>query len=230
MLTRIINAIYPPTCTLCGSHSQISRDLCVACEGDFTPNLTACVRCALPLPFDLHGAVCGECLRSPPHQQTAWSAFVYAQPLEWMIQQLKFNDKMAYGRLLGQLAIPLLPRLDTPPDCIIPVPLHPKRFQQRGYNQAYELVKPLARQLNIRIDTQSCRREKYTSAQSDLDAKQRRQNIRNAFQFENTHAYDHVIVFDDVITTGSTIAELVKVIKQQGVQRVDVWSLARVGK
>ncbi|MCW8955522.1 MAG: ComF family protein [Gammaproteobacteria bacterium] len=230
MLTRIINTIYPPSCVLCGGHGRPSRDLCEGCESDFIVNLQACGRCALPLPFDLEAAICGECLRSPPQQHRAWSAFVYAQPLEWMIQQLKFNDKMAFGQLLGQLAVACLPELDATPDCIIPVPLHPKRQQQRGYNQAYELVKPLARHLNIAIDTTSCLRQKYTSAQSDLDARQRRKNIRNAFQFDNSHQYGHVIVFDDVITTGSTIAELVKAIKQQGVSRVDVWSLARVGK
>lgn len=230
MLTRIINTIYPPTCVLCGIHSRSARDLCDGCESDFISNQIACGSCALPLPFDLAGAICGECLQSPPLQHQAWSAFVYAQPLEWMIQQLKFNGKVAFGGLLGQLAIPFLPMLEEVPDCIIPVPLHPKRQQQRGYNQAYELVKPLARKLNTPIDTKSCSRQKHTSAQSDLDAKQRKKNIRNAFQFKNTRQYNYVIVFDDVITTGSTIAELVKIIKKQGVERVDVWSLARVGK
>lgn len=230
MLTRIINTLYPPTCALCGNHSRSSRDLCEGCAGDFIINRKACNRCALPLPYDLEGAMCGECLKSPPPQHRAWSAFVYAQPLEWMIQQLKFNNKMAFGRLLGQLAIPCLPELESMPDCIIPVPLHPKRQRQRGYNQACELVKPLAQHLCMTLDSTSCRRRKYTTAQSGLDAKERRKNIRNAFQFDNTQQYDYVIVFDDVITTGSTITELVKTIKQQGVTRVDVWSLARVGK
>ena len=230
MLTRIIDTIYPPTCILCGIHSRTSRDLCEDCESDLIYNQWACSCCALPLPFDLEGAVCGECLQSPPRQHLAWSAFVYAQPLEWMIQQLKFNGKMAYGQLLGQSAIPFLPSLDATPDCIIPVPLHPERLQQRGYNQAYEMLRPLARQLDISLDNTSCRRQKNTSAQSDLDASERRKNIRNAFVFDNVHQYEYVIVFDDVITTGSTIAELVKEIKKQGVKRVDVWSLARVGK
>jgi len=230
MLTRIIDAIYPPTCVLCGKHGQSGRDLCHACENDFIVNQHACGRCALPLSFHLAGAICGECLHSPPSQHQAWSAFVYAQPLEWMIQQLKFNAKMGFAHILGQAASHYLPVLETTPDCIIPVPLHPKRQQQRGYNQAHELVKPLARHLDISIDSRSCWREKYTSAQSDLDAKQRRKNIRNAFKFDNSQQYDYVIVFDDVITTGSTIAELVNAIKKQGVKRVDVWSLARVAK
>ncbi|MFW2372377.1 MAG: double zinc ribbon domain-containing protein [Gammaproteobacteria bacterium] len=230
MLTRIIDAIYPPTCVLCGQQGRPHRDLCDGCVGDFIVNQTACGRCALPLPFDLQAAICGECLHSPPLQHRAWSAFIYAQPLEWMIQQLKFNSKMAFARLLGESAIPFLPALDATPDCIIPVPLHPKRYRQRGYNQAFELLKPLARCLDISTDISSCQRQKYTSAQSNLDAKQRRKNIRKAFKFDNSRQYEYVIVFDDVITTGSTMAELVKEIKQQGVKRVDVWSLARVGK
>ena len=174
--------------------------------------------------------MCGQCLKNPPEYDSAWSAFIYAQPLEWMIQQLKFNDKLSYAHLLADLMMPYVPALDQQPDCIIPVPLHVKRLRQRGFNQTYELINPVAKKLGIKIDTKHCLRKKHTKAQTGLNAKTRRQNLKGAFEFKNNHNYNYVILFDDVITTGSTMNELVKRIKKQGVKRVDVWSLARAEK
>jgi len=230
VLKRILRQIYPHICVLCGHSGAHNRDLCSPCEADLVVNQIACQQCAIPI-FDSHTeTVCGQCLKSPPEYDAAWSAFIYAQPLEWMIQQLKFNDKLTYAHLLADLMMPHVPALDQKPDCIIPVPLHAKRLRQRGFNQTYELIKPVAKKLGIKIDTQHCLRKKYTEAQTGLNAKNRRQNLKGAFQFKNNRNYKYVILFDDVITTGSTMNELVKHIKKQGVKRVDVWSLARAEK
>lgn len=234
MLDRILQQIYPRSCVLCGygkgSDLPADRDLCLSCEADLIINRAACSRCAIPL-FDSQGAsICGQCLQKTPKYDAAWSAFVYEQPLEWMIQQLKFNGKLIYAELLARLMMPHIPSLDQHPDCIIPIPLHNKRLKKRGYNQSYELIKYVAAQKNIKVDLTSCRRIKYTAAQTNLDAKSRRRNVKAAFEFSNTHHYEHVVLFDDVMTTGSTMNELAKVIKKQGVKRVDVWSLARAEK
>jgi len=234
MLNRILQQIYPCSCVLCGEAKglgrSISRNLCSSCEADLIVNQTACRQCAIPLFDSPTDSVCGQCLKKSSEYDSAWSAFIYAQPLEWMIQQLKFNGKLIYADLLAELMMPHLPDLDQQPDCIIPVPLHSKRLRQRGYNQTYELIKPVAKKTGIKIDLENCVRKKYTTAQTGLDAKSRRQNVKAAFDFKNTHHYNYVIVFDDVMTTGSTMNELAKVIKKQGVQRVDVWSLARAEK
>ena len=84
--------------------------------------------------------------------------------------------------------------------------------------------------MGIKIEVNNCVRKKYTSAQTGLNAKTRKQNIRSAFEFKNIHNYKYIIIFDDVMTTGSTMNELAKEIKSQGVERVDVWSLARAEK
>jgi ComF family protein len=213
-----------------GTGLTVNRGLCRSCESDLMVNQAACKQCAIPLPPSQTKSLCGQCLKKPPEYDIAWSAFIYAQPLEWMIQQLKFNDKLIYADLLADLMMSHLPDLDQQPDCIIPVPLHNKRLRQRGYNQSYELIKPIAKKMGIKVDTKNCLRKKHTVAQTKLDAKSRRQNIKAAFDFKNINNYQYVILFDDVITTGSTMSELAKVIKKQGVKRVDAWSLVRAEK
>ncbi|MDH5766845.1 MAG: ComF family protein [Gammaproteobacteria bacterium] len=230
MLKRIVQAIYPATCILCGDPGQGRRDLCHACEQDFTENQSACRICAIPLPETVADQVCGQCLQKKPPNNTAWSPFVYAQPLEWIIQQLKFNKRLSYARLLSDLMIERLASQQVQADCIIPVPLHNKRLLSRGFNQSVEIIRPVARYLDISLDTRSCQRQGFSAPQSAMDAKQRRKNIKGVFKFNNQKNYKHVIVFDDIVTTGSTAGEIVKVIKRQGVKQVDVWSLARADK
>ena len=230
MIKDILQQIYPSNCVLCGVSCNTGRNLCNSCAADIRVNNSACSRCAIPLPLVSQGSLCGQCLQNPPEYNAAWSAFIYAQPLEWMIHQLKFNAKLSFATTMSALAEPHLPVLNSRPDCIVPVPLHLKRIKERGFNQALELVKPLAQKLAIPIDTKSCFRKNSTSAQTGLNAKHRRQNIKDAFVFKNTHKYKYIVLFDDVVTTGSTMGELAKIIKLQGVERVDVWSLARAEK
>ena len=230
MLKRIIQAIYPATCILCGYSGSKDRDLCDACAADITENKSACKSCAIPLPESADQQQCGQCLQKSPVYDSAWSPFVYAQPLEWIIQQIKFNSRLSYTRVLSDLMISRMPVMEARPDCIIAVPLHAKRLTERGFNQSLEIIRPLARHLNIPLDNKSCLRKKYTLPQTAMDAKQRRKNIKGVFEFNNKNDYQHVVVFDDVVTTGSTVNELSRLIKRQGVKRVDVWSLSRAEK
>ncbi len=229
MFQGILQYIYPSSCVLCAAATN-QQAICPDCSAELVLNIRACSRCALPVSIQQPDALCGDCLQQSPANDRAWSPFLYAQPLEWMIQQLKFSSRLSFATTLAQLAIPYLPQIKHKPDCIIPVPLHPKRLRSRGFNQALALALPIARALQVPVDTHSCRRLIHTSAQSGLDAKQRRKNIRHAFAFDNARAYEYVVLFDDVITTGSTMTELAKLLKREGVQRVDVWSLARAEK
>lgn len=226
MFARIANFLYPPVCLLCGHPSGNRQALCAACTHELPVNTHACQRCALPLHDTAPDAICGHCLRQPPAFDSAWSPFIYAQPLEWMIHQAKFNASLTCARAL---ATTLLARYQPAmlPDCIIPVPLHRARLRQRGYNQSVELIRPLAQTHGITIDTRSCRRLRATLPQLGMSAKQRRQNIRGAFDFDPRHGYEYVVLFDDVMTTGSTLNELASLLKRKGVVRVEAWSLAR---
>ncbi len=233
-MRTILDFFYPPRCLLCEvalHKEQIA--LCEGCRSDLVPNHRACRCCGLPLQPDTSEGLCADCLQQRPPFTQLWSPFVYAQPLEWMIQQFKFNAKLSCVPVLSALMLEQMPAQWLKahrPDALIPMPLHPARQRQRGFNQSELLARPLAQALGIRLDTQCCKRQRNTEHQTGMNAKQRRKNIQDAFHFTPNTAYRHVVIFDDVVTTGSTVSELSRLILKSGVERVDVWSLARADK
>jgi len=237
-MTPLMDFFFPPRCLLCGDSKALLPNchLCEACASDLKPNLQACACCGIPLhrqPQTNAKIICGQCLKSPPYFDRSWSAFIYAQPLEWMIQQLKFNAKLAYASLLSELMIRYFPAellASARPDAVIPMPLHYRRLKQRGFNQSVHLARPVAQSLRLPLDTTSCIRIRDTEHQTGKNARQRNKNIKGAFEFQNTRKYQHLIIFDDVVTTGSSVSELSRTLKRSGVKRVEVWSLARAEK
>ncbi|WP_338055823.1 ComF family protein [Sulfurivermis fontis] len=156
---------------------------------------------------------------------------LYRPPLDWLIQGFKFNQRLPPGRLLGQLlAQHLAGQIITPPELIVPVPLHPARLRERGYNQALELARPLARRFGIPLAHGLVRRVRATATQSLLPAGERRRNVRGAFALRRPLAARHVAIVDDVIATGSTVAELARVLRRAGAERIEVWAVARAGR
>jgi len=239
-MQKLLDFLYPPRCQLCGSTdtSHQSVYLCAPCAGDIPDNPHACSLCAIPLSTtdlktDHQSKICGSCTKTPPVYDASWSPFIYAQPLEWMIQELKFNAKLNFASLLSNLMTKHLPSdllKAKKPDVIIPMPLHSRRLKQRGFNQSHILIKPIAKHLDLPIDINSSQRIRNTEHQTGKSARQRAQNIKNAFTFNNQQAYQHAVIFDDVVTTGSSVTELTKTLKRAGVNRVDVWCLARAEK
>jgi len=152
----------------------------------------------------------------------------YRSPVSELIRGLKFGGRLYVARLLGGLmAERLAARGTAVPERIIPVPLHPRRQRQRGFNQALELARPIARRLGAVLDHDTCRRTRNTRAQSELGARQRRTNVRGAFAATGRLEARHVAVVDDVITTGHTTDELARLLKTHGAERVEVWAAAR---
>ena len=223
-------ALLPPHCLLCNQRSDSSRDLCTACAADLVRNRIVCPRCALPL--QIPAPLCGECLRDEPPFAAAFAPFVYASPLDRLETTFKFGRSLAAGRVLSELWLDALHESLPPlPDALIPVPLHRDRLRERGYNQALELARPLARELGIALRNDVLRRARATSAQSDLDADARRRNLRGAFAVADGIALPaHVAVVDDVMTTGTTLRECARTLLRAGALRVDVWALARAPK
>ncbi|HFD13639.1 MAG TPA: ComF family protein [Crenotrichaceae bacterium] len=226
-LKKLQNNLFPPRCLLCNADSKTEFDLCLGCCDDLPFQLHTCPRCALPLQMN---QLCGTCQKKPPAYTHCIAPFNYAPPLDYMIQQVKYSKKLAYARLLGELMSHQFnqPKI-TKPDIIIPVPLHPKRIRERGFNQSLELVRPIAKSLNIPIDYHSCQRIRHTPKQADLTATQRHENLKNAFQISKEIDASHVALFDDVMTTGTTVELLAKELITSGVERVDVWVCARAG-
>ena len=226
-LARISRFVLPPRCLLCGADGTTERDLCDGCARDIERNAIACPRCALPL--EAPAPLCGECLAEEPPFDAAWAPFRYAHPLDLLETRFKFGADLAAGRVLSDLMIDRA-RADAPdrPGLIVAVPLHASRMRRRGFNQAHELAKPLARALGVPLATDALERTRLTTAQTGLDAVGRRRNLRRAFAVNRDAGLPaHVVVFDDVMTTGATMHECAGALKRAGVARVDAWALAR---
>lgn len=212
-------------CQLCGAPGADGIDLCDGCTADLPRNTSCCARCALPLATP--AALCGECQRRLPPWDAAWAPFVYGWPLDRLEARFKFGGDLACGRSLARLWRDTPMPLDRP-ELILPVPLHSQRLRERGYNQALELARPLARALLVPIRHDLLVRTRASAPQTELDARSRRRNVRKAFALELTAAFPaHVAIVDDVMTTGATLAECACVIRRAGAARVDVWALAR---
>jgi ComF family protein len=213
-----------PRCLVCGQSGAQGLDLCEACAAALPWNHTACPRCALPTP---HGDPCGDCLQTPPPVARTCAAFVYGFPLERLVPRFKFHQDLAAGRLLAELMLRPLAATERP-QAVVPIPLHPTRLRARGYDQALELARPIARALDLPLLADALVRQRQTAPQSELDALARRRNLRGAFALQPGAALpSHVALLDDVMTTGATLHAATKVLLRAGVQRVDAWVCAR---
>ncbi len=238
-LQWIIPFLFPSRCVLCRRPAMENLDLCPHCYARLPWNHHSCRQCAITLadgPVDslaesnVTDVLCGRCLQTSPYFDTSYSVFRYQGDIISMVHQFKFHQRLLYSRLFGQLLLDKLQQQiaqSQPPDYLLPVPLHPSRLRQRGYNQSVELAKVLARGLQVPLQTNCLVRSRKTLAQAGLGAKQRRSNIKGAFELVHSLADRHIALVDDVVTTGSTVNEIARVLKESGAKRVDVYSIAR---
>lgn len=212
-----------PDCVLCAGTSA-SGVVCPACAAEL-PILPSprCPQCALPTPDGQH---CGRCLAHPPHYDRTLAALRYDFPLDKLVQSFKYGQQLALAGYFGELLVRLLDDVHDA-DCIVPLPLHVQRLRQRGFNQALELARPLARATRLPLDTSSCRRTRPTTAQADLPWNARQQNVRGAFRCTADCSGRHVLLVDDVMTTGATLDACASALKRSGARRVTLLVLAR---
>lgn len=227
-LNIIQDYLLPPTCLLCGNPGYDNRDLCHSCYRHLPRNTQCCYQCADM--FETPSAtpkLCGHCLSLRPAFDETYAPFIYQGAIQHLITTLKFRADYKNARLLGQLLAEHLQKTAERPELIVPVPLHPSRYRERGFNQSIEIARTVARELQIPLDLDSCRRHSDTPHQTRLSAKQRRKNLKNAFTVVKPINAQHIAILDDVMTTGATSHELAKVLKKAGLSRVDVWACAR---
>lgn len=213
----------PGGCLLCGAETRGSG-LCPPCRAELPrPAGPACALCAEPL--DVAG-VCGRCLRRPPAFDGTVAATLYRFPADALVQRLKYGGELACADALGEL-LAAAAALRPPPDLLVPMPLHPSRLRERGFNQALELARPVARRLGVPIAADACRRLRATPAQAGLDLAARRRNVRDAFACASALAGLRVAVVDDVLTSGATLDALARALKRAGAVQVSAWVAAR---
>jgi ComF family protein len=228
-LNIIQNALLPATCILCGNHGFNGLDMCEICRNRLTRNISCCSRCAETFVSPVTAVtLCGRCLKETPTFDATVAPFTHQDEIRYLINGLKFGSQFKNARLLGRLLAETIAITSKDlPDCIIPVPLHSSRYHERGFNQSLEIARTVAQILDVGINPNVCIRHKDTSHQTGLSAKKRRINLRRAFSVVKPLVANHVAILDDVMTTGTTVNELAKVLKQAGASRVDVWVCAR---
>jgi ComF family protein len=234
-ISTIFHSIYhqllPPSCLLCGYTTQNFCNICTYCQQDLPILPHLCPRCARFISSS--STICGHCLTTPPPFDQTFTLFPYQPPIVQLIIKLKFQHQLehatAFAELLRKAICTSWYLKRSLPDIIIPVPLHSKRLQERGFNQALEIAKPVSKFLDIPLDKEGIIRSKNTIAQSMLPAKARKENIANAFTVSRNYAGLTIALIDDVVTTGQTITECARVLKQHGAKYIDVWCCARRG-
>jgi ComF family protein len=240
-LAGIGRRLWPAVCLVCREPAGPGgRDLCRPCADALPWNRSACGACALPLPVP--AAACGACLRRPPPLTETRAVFRYAAPLDRLLPRLKFHGDLAAGRLCAglmahaladSLAQELQPQALAPrapvQRMLVPLPLHRDRLRTRGFDQALELARPLGRALALPVADDLLRRVRDTAPQSRLDAAARRRNLRGAFALApGATPPAHVVLVDDVMTTGATLHAAANALLRAGALRVDAWVCARV--
>lgn len=223
--TKIGHGLLAQDCLLCQAASG-GQLLCADCARELPSMGSACPRCAAA---GNGGTECGACIADPPHYDASCAAFVYAHPVDALIQALKYGGQLA---LAGWFAQALQRRIGAAGgvDLILPLPLHPARLAERGFNQSAEIAKLLSRLYGIAMDAQIARRVRNTAPQAALPWRERERNMRGAFACDADLAGLRVAVVDDVMTTGATLDEFARTLKHSGAARVENWVVARTAR
>lgn len=225
---RLVAALLPQQCFLCGQASG-DAPLCEPCR-QALPVLpeSFCPRCALPTPS---ASICGRCLTQEPHFDATLACYRYDFPVDKLVQALKYSHRLALANFFAAaLASQQRIATGTLADAILPLPLSRQRLRQRGFNQAAEIARPLARQLKLPLLLDACQRPIDTPPQASLPWQARRKNIRGAFECSVDLSGKSLIVVDDVMTTGATLDEFARTLKKHGAARVTNWVVARTLK
>jgi len=216
-----VQLLLPQQCFACAAASG-GNVLCAACFGDLPGRGAArCPVCAIGQPS---GETCGACLRALPCFDATQAALDYAFPVDRLVQALKYGHRLAASRLFVELMV-ALPVPDA--DLVLPMPLHPSRLGARGFNQAAELARPLARRWGLPVMLDGIVRDVDTRPQVSLPWKERAANVRGAFRVTGRVEGLRVVVVDDVMTTGATLAELARTLKGVGAASVENRVVAR---
>jgi len=222
------DAVLPNACVFCGARCRLKdAPICTPCYADLPWIDRACPRCAKPVLANSSVDICcAVCQQDPPPFTAAVAALRYSFPVDAAIKAMKFRRKLFYVPAFVHTLMISAEKLPAGVDALLPVPLHWRRQALRGFNQAAELCGPLGRQTGIRRITNVVRR-RPTPYQSGLTASLRRGNLRSAFFIKGEIRASHVLIVDDVITTGETCRELAQLLRDAGVAKVSVLAIAR---
>ncbi len=201
--------------------------VCRACLNDLPWHpKTSCPQCGLAS----DGNICGSCLSSTPDFDATRAVFLYSFPIDAMMVRYKYGNMLnlsnAFGEFLAEKITPTVLNHNHV-DLIIPMPMHPARIKERGFNQAHEIAKVLTKNCREKLDFKSAERVKLTPPQASLPLKERVKNIKGAFAVNADMTNKRIAIVDDVMTTGASLNELAKILKKTGASHVECWVIAR---
>lgn len=228
----MLNSFLKQTCVLCANHEGGKLGLCGACQKNLPWHASPqCPQCGLLS----DGLACGSCLNASPSFDATHTLFTYDYPLDRLLQHYKYRESLHLANTFASLFIDkklsnaLVTQQNANPkiDRIIPMPMHDTRLKQRGFNQALEITRRISKYMRIELDYTSCQRTKLTPPQASLPLKERIKNIRGVFHCHQNLQGLNIAIVDDVMTTGASLNELAKTLKQAGAAHVECWVIAR---
>lgn len=216
----------PLRCVFCGVTSiDDERYVCSGCRDDLPWIRHGCPLCALELPAAC-AAGCALCQLRPPPFSAAAAPLGYSFPVDAAIKAFKFRRRLFFGPAFADILLTALRAMPADFDALLPVPLHRWRRLRRGFDQALELTKPLAAATGLPI-IGNVARVIATPYQSGLTAAARRSNLKGAFRVYGRIRAQHILIVDDVITSGETCRQLAKVVLNAGAGKVSILAVAR---
>ena len=234
-LTHLTKLIFKQNCITCAQHIENTspniHTVCRECLNDlpWQPD-SSCPQCGLASSGTaLNTIVCGSCLNSPPDFDTTRAVFLYAYPIDAMMLRYKYGSMLNLGNTFGEFLTEKVNVEDCLKniDLIIPMPMHPQRLKERGFNQALEIAKVLTKNCVEKLDYKSVVRQTLTPPQASLPLKERVKNIKGAFKVNIDLTDKRIAIVDDVMTTGASLNELAKTLKKVGASHVECWVIAR---
>ena len=225
---RALLAGVPGQCAVCRAWDRAA--VCADCVRRYAAPQPRCSRCAIAVPAQ--AVLCGACLKAPSAIDRAVAAVSYEFPWDGLITRFKFHGALDVGPALAErlLAVWRASGL-APPGLVLPIPLAAERLRERGYNQAWEVARRVARTLNLRADAHLLMRPRDTLHQIDLQFDRRAANVRGAFAVDARRAHRlagrRIALVDDVMTTGATLDEAARTLRRAGAAAVEAWVVAR---
>ncbi len=230
LLNQIGRIIYPDCCHNCHKEtSQEDKGLCQECRYKLKLIINPCKICGEELSeISSNQSICGRCQTNTRYFDSVFAPFCYSDPLDKLIHDMKYSKRISNCDLLAELLYEqvVLQRI-TLPECLIPAPINPNQFLQRGFNQSIEITNRLGKLLNIPVKNDLIIKTNNTERQSRLSYSQRQKNLKGSFKLNKPIEFQHIAIIDDVVTTTATTNEIAKIAKCNGVNRIQVWACAR---
>lgn len=220
MFHSLLRAL-PLRCHLCHLHLDQTRyPWCKTCH-ESLPKHFRCLRCGFPTPYNMQN--CGQCLTKPPPWDNLVCVGDYTFPYDILLHKFKYKGHYWLAAALARL---LSDNIKQASPVLLAVPMHWQRRLVRGFNHSALLAQNLADQLHVDCQSQRLKRIRSTRQQQGLTRKDRLSNLKGAFAVTGSLP-EHVALVDDVVTTGATLCELSKLLRQHGVKRIEVYCIAR---